>query len=205
MKKLNNQIIIANSVVLNFGTPMNRRRPFSWGMAAQNVGPVHRVRGDWDFILKHDVNWTHMLTINPDPKVKDFNNDMSLLKSSFKKFFLSPSVIPFYTNLVYVIEYGKKGKIHLHGLIRTTRSNDLSEKIYQKYNCVRKTKDITLVLQKINDTANQKCEDTWIGTLDVKYPNKLRHVKSNGWPYLRKEDHNHEKFCFCKLRKYIEI
>ena len=198
-----NQIIINNSVVLNFETPMNRRRPFSWGRAAQNMVPLHRSHGEWDFVLKHDVSWTHMLTINPDPKVKDFKNDMSLFKSSFKKFFTSPEILPLYTNLVYVLEYGKKGKIHLHGLIRTTRVNDLSEKIYQKYNFIRKQKDITLRLQRINDTANQNCEDTWIGSIGEKYPNRDRHPV-HGWPYLRKENHNHDKFLFCKLKKYIE-
>lgn len=148
-----NTINITNSVVLNFGTPMNRRKPFSWGRASSFVGPVHKVSKPWDEVMARDINWTHMITINPDPKTIDFKNDMSYLKSSFKKFFLRSDILPLYTNLVYVLEYGNYirsestdllcqkeycGKIHLHGLIRTTRSNGLLEKIYEKYNLRRK-------------------------------------------------------------------
>ncbi len=205
LDKSGQKITINNSVVLNFMTPMNRRRPFSWGRAAHHMESLHRTNMFWDFVLKHDVQWSHMITINPDPKVKDFKNEYSLLKSFFKKFFLRPDVLALYTNIVYVLEYGKKGKIHLHGLIRTTRCNGLAEKIYDKYNLVRRTKDITLTLQKINDHGDQKCEAEWIGRLGKKYPNWLHSAHPKyGWPYLRKEPHNHEKFCFCKLKKYIE-
>lgn len=159
-----------------------------WGRAAQNIDKTCKNQ-TWDSIIEQSVDWTHMLTINIDPKVATYSNDSNALKKTLKTFFRTYSHL--YTKLALVIEEGN-GKWHAHALVRTTRSPTLIEVGIKEFSRNQnKNTQKAFFLIKINDRTNQRnCSTQWMGDHNQSLPNGTEY-KHNGWPYLRKEKHNH--------------
>lgn len=203
-----NKIEIHNSIVLNFGTKMNRRRPLSWGRPPKfrEKFPCskHKV---WDDILEESISWTHKITINPDPKIQQYSNISKDFKKSLQLFLSDMYEKHYFKHIACVIETGKKGKVHAHALIRTSRAPTLlleAIKVFHSGN-IRKQMELTPMdikqtavrLDKIHDEINQvsmDCESRWIGWQN--FQESFDIFPEDGWPYLRKEKQNH---CYCWL------
>lgn len=142
----------------------------------------------WNDIIDKNIPWTHMLTINIDPKISTYSNDSNALKKTLKTFFKKYSHL--YTKLALVIEHGN-GKYHAHALVRTTRAPTLEEIGIKEFSRNQnKNSQKAFFLIKINDRKNQmKCSTQWMGEFMEPLPQWPKY-SHNGWPYLRKEKQN---------------
>lgn len=185
------KITIINNMTLNLGTSMNRRRPFSWGKGRPQTVEFQKMVA-WDSVLDESIEWTHMLTINQDPKTPNFVNDPKILKSILKSFFKTHSRL--FSHIALVIEEGH-GKYHAHALIKTHRSPTLNQLLVKRFS---KNQNLdtqkAIVFQKINDHRNQNCEYRWIGYQMMEFPHK-DFPNTGGYPYLRKEKQN-RMYCY---------
>lgn len=214
-------IIINNNVVINFNTttrgklwkipnqkseknPLEAALP--WGRAAKIKWTPH-FNVNWQKIQDENIQWTHHLTINIDPKIKSYSNELSPFKKILKEFFAKHKSL--YTHLALVIEKGDgkhvyQGsnvphyKYHAHCLIKTTRGPTLIAEGAKEFSiCKSLDKQTAFILRRKNDTPGGiQMEHRFIGQSDESYPTTLYFKNTNGWPYLRKDINNHDKCYF---------
>lgn len=205
MPKNKQPINVTNNITINFFNTSQRCTEWkipnkrssvgaahSWGRAAKIMDCQKIENRKWDEIICQDVTWTHMLTINLDPKLKTFQNDPKILKQTLKSFFTSKSVLSLFTVAVFCIEVGHRGKYHAHCLIRTTHSDQLEAKMFDAFSTHKKYKDqrAAVQLNKIHNLPQQiPADKLWMG---IELYTKQNHIKCmDKLPYLRKEEGNY--------------
>lgn len=195
-KKNTENLTVTMAITLDFGTKMNRRRPLSWGKGPSNQPLEFHKMVPWDIILEESIEWTHMVTINIDPKIPNFQNDPKILKTILKSFFIQHSRL--FSKLALVIEEGRNGKWHAHALIKTFRAPTFLKIMVKQFsknqNLDGPREQKAIVFQRINDHYGQNAEYTWIGCQMGTYPDRDE-FPTHGWPYLRKEIQNHS-YCY---------
>lgn len=175
--------------------PSGRSGFLSWGRKPQILDKTKKNQ-TWNDIIKQDTTWTHMLTINIDPKIQTYSNDSKALKNTLKTFFRTYSHL--YTKLALVVEEGN-GKWHAHALIRTTRAPTLEEIGINEFSRNHNKKSQkAFFLIKINDRKDQMaCSTQWMGDSKDKFPDQKRY-NHGGYPYLRKEASNRH-YCYLSV------
>lgn len=145
--------------------------------------------------------YTHMVTINPDPRFHPEKfNDPYFLEEDFRQFLLlyAKKIKLF----VFVMERGG-GKFHFHGLISSTIviANEFKQDILKHYSTRTAFSKYTASVERIADHALQlPCHIQWQGEEGDTLPDYQKYGKKhNGYPYLRKEIHNHLKPLYQKI------
>ena len=197
------------TIIFDGWSKSSNGKPPSLGEAAQHYSkhplakdPITNVRDHHKLLSKKISNpknynfkdgskYTHMVTINPDPRFHTKWNDPLFLKENFRQFLMRQATK--IKSYVFVMEYGK-GKFHFHGLISSTIviANEFKQNIISHY-CTRTAyHQFTAVVQRIADHALQlPCHVQWQGEENDTLPDVKKYgPKNKGYPYLRKERDN---------------